>query len=44
MLKDNEGALLILATLREVPWVELLVLMLCNDSILDTPGVRIDPL
>ena len=44
MLIDDEGALLILATLREVPWVELLVVMLCIDSILDTPGVSNDPL
>lgn len=44
MLIDDEGALLILATLREVPRVEPLGVMLCIDSILDTPGVSNDPL
>lgn len=42
VLTDDEGALLILTTLRDVPWVELLFVMLCNDSILDTPGVSND--
>ena len=42
VLTDDEGALLILNTLKDVPWVELLFVMLCNDSILDTPGVSND--
>lgn len=44
MLIDDEGALPILATLREVPRVEPLGVTLCNDSILDTPGVSNGPL
>lgn len=44
MLTDDEGALLILTTIKDVPWEELLGVMLCVDSILDTPGVSNDPL
>lgn len=44
MLTDDEGPLLILTALRDVPWVELLGGMLCIDSLLDTAGVSNDPL
>lgn len=44
VLTDDEGALLILTTIKDVPWEELLGVMLCVDSIFDTPGVSNDPL
>ena len=44
VLTDDERILLILTTLRDVLWVELLFVMLRIDSILDTPGVGNDPL